>query len=180
MPVPSSRPRAGRIRSQVGSKGRAGSANVRLRKLHNDSACCLLRSTLCVAVVGPGQRPLSRVLNVRVGSRSDRRRKGAYRPRLCENASAKRATLKSISQFALYSTIDPSGIPKRPPKTRSFRVFTQPRPVADAYDSGWKYRKADCRFLSGRVGDGNSPACPPNSISKLSTWREAYDATWKR
>jgi len=46
--------------------------------------------------------------------------------RLCENASAKRATLKSISQFALYSTIDPSGIPKRPPKTRSFRVFTRP------------------------------------------------------
>ena len=39
----------------------------------------------------------------------------AYRPRLCENASANHATRKSTSQIALYSTIDPSGIPNRPP-----------------------------------------------------------------
>jgi hypothetical protein len=56
---------------------------------------------------------------------------GWTRPRLCENSFRMSATLRSTSQNGPGSTIAPSGIPKRPLKTRRFRVFTHSRPLAD-------------------------------------------------
>jgi len=93
--------------------------------------------------------------------RSDLHSTDASRPRLCENSLPKLPTLNSTSQIALYSTIGPSGIPNRPPKTRGFRVFTQPRPIAVLGVGGKR------PFLSTPKADVRAYACVSRAAPRI-------------